>query len=119
MRLAAGPSGRRAFPDPLGRGLNGTESEPRTVMHSLPLRAMLVTILLIAGARLGSAQQTNFVGNRYEPLNQYAPPGTVSQWAIQAGRICPQFVQQVRIHLPTEGTLTGYNGAPQNVVRLA
>lgn len=59
-----------------------------------------------------SAQQYPAVGGRQFPLNQMTPPGTVAQWAVNAGRATPEYFQPVRVALPTSGTVTFFEGAP-------
>jgi hypothetical protein len=71
----------------------------------------MVMLLLASACRLASGQQTLGVDGRQFPLNQYAPPGTAAQWSLQARRVCPQTPQQVRLHLPSEGRVTGFDRA--------
>ena len=83
-------------------------------------RLLLLAVLTwLATDGVASAQQTLPVDGRQFPLNQYTPPGTAGRWSVQAGRVCPGTFQQVRIHLPSSGTVTVYNGTPSQVVSLA
>jgi hypothetical protein len=79
---------------------------------------LFATLLMATAASVASAQQTLPVDGRQFPLNQYTPPGTVGRWSVQAGRVCPGTFQQVRILLPSSGTVTAYNGSPNQVVSL-
>lgn len=66
--------------------------------------------LAVAAASSLQAQQYPPVDNRQFPLNQMTPPGTHAQWAINAGRITPNYAQPIRITLPEQGQVTFYEG---------
>lgn len=77
------------------------------------------TILLLSGmCQFSSAQQTRGVDGRHFPLNQYTPPGTTALWSLQARRICPNTPQDVRLRLPSEGIITGYDRSFDRAVSL-
>lgn len=65
----------------------------------------LLTVMLTSAS---FAQQYPPVGGRQFPLNQSTPPGTVAQWATNAGRFAPNTFQSVKVNLPAEGKVTFY-----------
>jgi hypothetical protein len=77
----------------------------------------LLALLLFAGHAL--AQQYPPVDGRQFPLNQMTPPGTMAQWAINAGRITPNYFQPVLINLPQNGTVTFYESMDRPVAMQA
>lgn len=79
---------------------------------------LLITIIarLLCGTL--SAQSTNSLNGRQFPLNQYAPPGTVADWANKAGRTRPEYFQPVKVFLPGEGRVTFYDLTPDRPVEL-
>jgi len=86
----------------------------------MPRPSLFILSLLLTGALacVASAQQTLPVEGRQFPLNQFTPPGTAARWAMQVGRVCPGTFQQVRVHLPSTGNVTGYDRSPNQVVSM-
>jgi hypothetical protein len=76
----------------------------------------LIALLLASAPAVASAQQTQPAGGRTFPLNQYTPPGTLGRWSVQSGRVCPNTFQQVRVHLPSEGTVTAFDASLERPV---
>lgn len=74
----------------------------------------LLTLWLIPAAS-ARAQQYPPVGDRQFPLNQMSPPGTAAQWAVNAGRVTPNYFQPVRVSLPQAGTVTFYESQERPV----
>ena len=79
---------------------------------SLILWLSLIATLTMPSLQV-SAQQYPAVGGRQFPLNQMTPPGTAAQWAVNAGKATPEYFQPVRVSLPTSGTVTFFEGAPE------
>jgi hypothetical protein len=68
---------------------------------------------------LTEAQQTRSVVNgRYFAYDQHVPPGVAGTMAVAAGKVAPHSLQPVRIHLPSTGTVTLYDGSPMRPVSL-
>lgn len=76
---------------------------PSSIIAGLSLLA-----ILLATATPALAQQYPPVDGRQFPLNQMTPPGTMAQWAMNAGRIAPNSFQPVRVALPSPGKVTFY-----------
>lgn len=72
-------------------------------------------LLMLASA---SAQQLNSVNGRQFPLNQYAPPGMVADWANKSGRLQPHYLQPIKVFLPTEGRVTFYDQRPDRPIAI-
>lgn len=69
---------------------------------------------------LTDAQQTKTATNgRYYVYDQHVPPGVAGTMAVHAGKVAPHTVQAVRIHLPTTGTVSFFDGSPDRPVSLA
>jgi uncharacterized repeat protein (TIGR01451 family) len=66
---------------------------------------LLLAATVAAGAP-AFAQQYPPVGDRQFPLNQMTPPGTVAQWAGNAGRFPANSFQPIRVSLPDDGKVT-------------
>ena len=83
----------------------------------------ILWLSLVAALMLPSsfvfAQQMPSVNGRQFPLNQMTPPGTAAYWAVQLGRATPEYFQPVRVSLPTSGTVTFFEGAPDRAHDLA
>ncbi len=73
---------------------------------------------LILPSRFAVAQQMPSVEGRQFLLNQMTLPGTAARWAAQLGRTTPEYFQPVRVSLPTTGTVTFFEGAPERAFDL-
>lgn len=74
----------------------------------------LLAVLLAIGTPV-QAQQYPPVGGRQFPLNQMSPPGTAAQWAINAGKVAPNYLQPIRVTLPQDGKVTFYESVERPV----
>lgn len=81
--------------------------------------AAVAALLLVMATGSASAQQTESVNGMQFPLNQWTPPGTISEWQRLAGRIQPGYLQPVLVKLPTSGQVTFYQGYQQPELTLA
>lgn len=77
-------------------------------------RISLVLGLSVVAATLATsqahAQQMPALDGRQFPINQMTPPGTYAQWANKVGKTTPNYLQPVRVTLPTTGQVTFYEG---------
>lgn len=80
---------------------------------------ILVGLAALSPVSISFAQQLNSVNGRQSPWNQYAPPGTVAEMLVRAGRANPGYFQPVKIYLPSEGRVTFYDQRPDQPVELA
>lgn len=93
--------------------------------HPTPDMNTTVRICLLTGAgwlcaaNALPAQQLNPVHGRQFPLNQYQPPGTVVEWMKVAGKPSLDYLQPVKVFLPSEGRVTFYDWRPDRPVELA
>lgn len=85
-------------------------------MKTIRILSLMFASILAGGAL--SAQQTMPVNGRQFPLNQYSPPGTVVNWAMQAGRLPVNYFQPVKVYLPSEGRVTFYDQRPDRPVEI-
>lgn len=74
--------------------------------------ALLLVILLTAGP--SAMAQTRNLGS-YSPLD-HSVPGRAAQWARIIHPPCQEYVQPVRIELPSRGLVTFYNGSPEAAI---
>lgn len=89
-------------------------------MHSLSRLAVAAVCGVCLAPGLADAQQTRQSTNdRYFAYDQFVPPGVAGVMALQAGKFQPYAVQPVRVHLPTTGTVTLFDGSPERPVSLA
>lgn len=64
------------------------------------------------------AQVTGRSAPGHQPLDHNAPPGVAGRWARIVGRSTPGYLQPIRVHLPTKGTITFYQ-SPSNAAQSA
>ena len=76
---------------------------------SLILWLSLITAITLPSRKV-AAQQMPAVNGRQFMLNQMTPPGTAAEWATKLGRATPDYLQPVRLSLPTSGVVTFYEG---------
>jgi hypothetical protein len=88
-------------------------------MTTLSRLAIAAVCGVVLAPGLVLAQQTRpSTNDRYFAYDQFVPPGVAGVMAVQAGKIAPYTVQSVRLHLPTTGTVTLYDGSPERPVAL-
>jgi len=75
---------------------------------SLVLGLSVVAAVLATGQ--AHAQQMPSLDGRQFPLNQMTPPGTYAQWAKKVGKTTPDYLQPIRVTVPTTGMVTFYEG---------
>ncbi len=54
----------------------------------------------------------------FHPLDQFAPPGRVALWAVQTGRVSPNYKQPIKVTLPSAGRVsvfTGHKAEPTDI----
>lgn len=83
----------------------------RQLINTTPATAMLVLLLISGGP---AAAQSDERGG-YFPLD-HRVPGRAAQWARTINQPHEEYVQPVRIELPSRGLVTFYNGSPEDAI---
>jgi len=81
-------------------------------MLRFKLSRLICSLCLCSALVTGTLQAQD----RYQPLDHRAPTGVAGRWSALVKPGTAGLPQQVRISLPTSGTVTFYAGSPQNLV---
>lgn len=76
-----------------------------------------LSLMILAGlpmAAWGQASASSY--GRYHIYDHTVPPGQAGAMNLMAGRLRPQILQQIRVHLPAKGSVTFFDGSPQRPV---
>lgn len=77
--------------------------------HERKTGMRLLTGSLVCFAGLIAATTAFGQGQIFQPLDQNVPPGVAGHWAGALGRATPLYLQPVRVHLPSKGSVTFYD----------
>ncbi len=80
---------------------------PGTQRRSQFRRWFAGILVCLGGVMIGP--QLFAQGRIFQPLDQNVPPGVAGYWAGALGRATPLYLQPVRVHLPSKGTVTFYD----------